>query len=387
MQGSTFFAPFSLPTNILASVTDIENGETVVWDSSLGRFRNSRTVDILPDSGVVPGTYTNVGLNVNDKGLITSAISGPTPIITVSTDATLTGDGTPGNPLHVEPQAVTPTTVFSDNNTLEGDGSIGTPLKIKDIQKTSNLTGGGSITSPLDLADTGVVADTYTYPQSLTVDSKGRIEAVSSGTQPLTTVSRTANLAGDGTTGTPLDLSNTGVSAGVYTNPSSMTLDVKGRITAITPGAAPITSAQTDLDVRVTMASIANITFQDIIYSSLIATYTNKSSPSINSVNVGTGITTINQAGSYTASVTAIWAANATGYREVLVYKTQASNGQTFIMARNANTVVSGAGNTTVSASQTFQCAVGDTIFFRGWQNSGGPLSASFACGISFNNA
>lgn len=253
------FAPSVLPTGILTELSDVKDGDSLVWSNSKGRFINSpappatvvtdSTLDGdgspsdplgLQVSGVVAGTYTNMSANIDPFGRIVSAINGATPLTSVAHDATLSGAGTIGSPLAVVPGSIS---VISDNVTVEGDGTLLTPIKLKAIQTTSDMTGDGTIVSQLQLSNTTVVAGSYTNTDLL-VDGKGRILSATSGIAGLTSVSTTSNLTGDGTGGSPLDLSATGVTPNTYINPK-IVVDGFGRITDAADGSSGLTSVST----------------------------------------------------------------------------------------------------------------------------------------------
>lgn len=222
------FAPPVNPTGVLVDVTGIIDGDSIVWESAKGRFtpRTPSATTVYTDttlvgdgtlgnklglapSGVTPGAYTNISAYVDTYGRITTAVSGVAGLTSVAHDATLSGDGSGGNPLSV----------------------VSAP-----ISTTSNLTGLGTIASPLDLSTVAITPGAYSLP-NVTVDSKGRISAISSAG-----VSTTANLTGDGSTLSPLDLSTTTATPGTYTSPT-VTVDNKGRVTAISNGGALTTTA------------------------------------------------------------------------------------------------------------------------------------------------
>ena len=101
---------------------------------------------------------------------------------------------------------------------------------------TASTTSGATT---VDLATSGVSAGVKAYPSSLTVDTYGRITSITAGSAPVASVSGTAPIVSSGGTTPAISLSASGVVANTYGYPSSLTVDTYGRITSATAGTNP----------------------------------------------------------------------------------------------------------------------------------------------------
>lgn len=391
MSGFTGGRIGSVIANI--QVTNAVPGDVLVFDGSnwvnSGTLPTPTTVSVVPgdltgdgstlsplglaNSGVVPGSYTYAGINVDAKGRVTAAISGATPLTSVAHDATLAGDGTVGNPLTVVPGAITPTTVQTDNVTTEGDGSLATPIKLKQVQVASNLSGNGTVGVPLDLANTAVTPGSYTNT-NITVDAKGRITSASNGAGgALTSVAVDANdLTGDGTMGNPLALAINGPGAVMLYGPRTET-DTKGRVATMQ---AP--STLSDITRRGNYGSFSSGSNADLVYFPIGGTQPTALTPTVNTWT-GNAYLDVNVPGLYSFHCTLDFAPNATGYRQCQIVWTR--SGTTMVVAENANFNVGVSFRTAVSSSCSLYLSAGDRVYTRGYQNSGSGLNLT--CWIS----
>ena len=291
-----------------------------VTGSGTGSFATT-----LADSGVTAGTYALSTVTVNTKGIITAATAGTPQVITLTGDVTGSGTGSFATILsNTGVTAGTYNNVTVNAKGLAISGSNSAYLFHNEIiTATGDATGvsvnaSGATSIALTLAASGIAAGQYavaTYDSKgratagttlngdatssgrtvtlntvnsnigtftnaiVTVNAKGLVTAITSGS--LQTITLTGDVTGSGTGSFATTLANTGVTAGSYTNPS-ITVNSKGLVTTITNGSPG----------SVTSVSVTNT-------SDITGTITNPTTTPAISLNLTT--TTVTP-GSYTAA-------------------------------------------------------------------------------------
>jgi len=263
-------------SNISGTASGTNTGDqTITLTGDVNGTGTGTFAATLASTGVVAGIYTRANIVVDAKGRITTAASEPPQVITLTGD--VTGSGTGSFATTLSNTGVVAGTYNNVAVDLKGRVSSGSNVAYltgnQNITVTGDATGSGTTAIALTLANTSVGAGTYNFA-TLTVDSKGRLTAASSGA-PVTNVSVvTANgvsgsvanptttpaitltlgaitptsVAASGTvTGSNLSGTHTGNSSG--TNTGDQTITLTGDVTGSGTGSFATTLATVNSNV------------------------------------------------------------------------------------------------------------------------------------------
>ena len=220
------------------SLADNAITEEKIRDNEVARAKLAGSIrtelDGIPDNftdlGDTPSALGNSGqvVKVNSAGTALEFADDETGvggIASVSTDATIDGDGTPSDALGLADNAVTTPKILDEAVTLAKLAtSIGTQLtsianKLDTVATDTSLDGDGTATDPLVLADDAVTTskilnDAVTYDKV----SQAIVDQLNLISEKLASVATDSSIGGDGTTTDPLSLADDAVTTSKILN-------------------------------------------------------------------------------------------------------------------------------------------------------------------------
>jgi hypothetical protein len=143
----------------------------------------------LSDTGVVAGAYTNPDVTVNAQGQVLSIADGVAPVTSVGATAPIASSGGTTPTISLNDTSVVPGTYTNASLTVDQKGRLtfagSGAAPVTSVGATAPIASSGGATPTISLNDTAVSPGSYTYG-GFTVDAKGRLTAASSGIAPNT---------------------------------------------------------------------------------------------------------------------------------------------------------------------------------------------------------
>jgi hypothetical protein len=358
------------------TVTSVSEGQGILC--SPNPITTSGSVSIA-NTPVLPGSYTNTSLTVNQQGQLTAASNGLAPItnIIAGTGLSTTGGSTPT--LSITDTTVTPGSYTYASLTVNAQGQLTAASSGSTSGFVESVTGGtgiditGTAQNPIvNISTSGITAGTY-YAPEITFNAEGQATSaieilttegdlltvnnlgipdrlpIGSASEFLTTNGTSASWnsldVGTGLTGdavsTALALANTAVTPGSYTY-TNLTVNAQGQLTAASSGAAPtgtVTSLTEGTGITLSPSTITTtgsigitntaVTAGSYTYASITVnaqgqlTAASSGSAPLTSITAGTGITVSGSAPSQTVSITNTAVSASTYYAPQLTVNAQ----------------------------------------------------------------
>lgn len=256
----------ALTANKLTTARTLTYTGDVTGSLTFDGSANASAALTLPNTGAVAGVYSLPTVTVDAKGRVLSIANGTvqtslavqnggTPFVANATTLNFQGSGLSlsavGGTVTVSVPAFDPTALQNEINAIETGAGLSASGAYQGNASANFIAGATSLANADDKLDTALAAVSAKANAALTA-----AQNASSATGTVTSVALqgTADISVSGspitTSGTiAVALTNTGVSAGSYTN-ATVQVDAKGRVTAISSGSASGTGTVTSVGLQ-----------------------------------------------------------------------------------------------------------------------------------------